>query len=172
MRSVPSRPKRRLQLLVALLAASPAPVIAQTSTATSALPGAYVLPAEGARTVTWYGWETLSFDASLGVALLATAAVLAHQESNDLWLIPVGLPYIAATPIVHAVHDNLLGTLISGAIRLIVPASTFAIIRATCEGRFCRDSKIGNQAALWSGFALSLFLAPLVDAALFAWEER
>jgi hypothetical protein len=155
---------------VLLLLMAPAVAQGQTSTATTADP--YVLPAEGARTISWYGWETLSFDATFGVAVIASAVVLAHQAQSELWAAPIALPYIIATPIAHGVHDNLTAGLISGGIRLVVPATTFAIIRATCEGEFCRGSSVAHQGALWIGFVLSMVLSPLVDAALFAWEEN
>jgi hypothetical protein len=153
-----------------LLALWPSLAVAQTETATIA--DAYTMPAEGARTIEWYGWETLSFDATFGVALLASAAVLAHQKQSDAWIAPIGLPYLIATPIVHGLHESVAAALISAGIRLIVPAATFAIIRATCDGTFCRESSTAHQAGLWTGFTISLFIAPLIDAALFAWEER
>jgi hypothetical protein len=144
---------------------------AQTETATIA-DDTYVLPAEGARTITWYGWETLSFDLTFGLAVIASAIVLAHQHQHEGWLAPIGLPYIVATPIAHGFHDNLVLALISGGIRLVLPAAAYAVIRATCDGRFCVESSVGHQAALWTGFVVGLAIGPLVDAILFAWEEE
>ncbi len=155
-------------MLVALsLVAAPA-AYAQTYTSTDA----YVLPAEGAVTISWYGWETLSFDATFGAALLAAAVVLANQRQSDYWLAPIALPYVVATPIAHGVHDNVTSALISASLRLALPTATYAIIRASCTGAFCRDSSTGTEVLLWSGLLVSLVLTPLIDAALLAWERR
>ena len=166
-----SSPASHVLPLIAVLAWAPSAARAQTETATVA-DDTYVLPAEGARTITWYGWETLSFDATFGVAVLAAAVVLAHQDQREVWLAPIGLPYVVATPIAHGFHDNVGAALISVGLRVALPASAYAIVRALCDGPFCEESSIGHRAALWSGFVLSLLVAPLVDAALFAWEEQ
>src|SRR5688572_12851099 len=75
-------PGLRAPVLLIALVWAPSMARAQTETATVA-DDTYVLPAEGARTITWYGWETLSFDATFGVAVLASAIVLAHQNQRE-----------------------------------------------------------------------------------------
>lgn len=127
-------------------------------------------PAEGAQTLRWYGWKTIAVDGAFAATLFGSLAALAATHSSDAWLAPIAAPYVVGVPMTHVFHDNLLAAILSGVLRLIVPAGAYLVPRFTCEERFCEDSTVARVVML-SGLVTTVVLIPILDAALFSWEE-
>jgi hypothetical protein len=75
---------------------------------------------------TWYGWQTLIADVpSLGLLVAGSATMLYSGPQDDQpVLFAIGLGgYVAATPILHLVHDNEWAPF-SLALRVVGPALT------------------------------------------------
>lgn len=162
-------------LAAAAVAVAPAGAAAQTRTTTTAgLPTVaredMMMPTEGAKTLRWYGWHSFAIDGAAVLTFVATAVALAREGASDAWLPVAGLPYIVGTPIDHVSHGNIGAALLTGGLRLLVPAGAYVGARFTCDTAFC-EGKTTSQIFLWGGLIGTLVLIPIIDAALLAWER-
>jgi len=116
----------------------------------------------------WYGWQTLTADASALVLLISAATVGDHDEGLAQALAIGSLAtYVAGGPIVHGVHGNPGRAIGSLGLRAGAPVAG-ALLGAANEdchgGDFC-----GMQGA-FVGFAVGAGVAMVLDAAFLAHE--
>lgn len=116
---------------------------------------------------TWYGWQTLLADAVTGSVLFG---LLASDPDDADPVVAALVAWGLATPIVHAVHGNLL----HGGASILLRAGAVGLSYLTFIFAFIASWN-GSSAAygfVWVAIAGSIIGVAAIDAAALAYTER
>lgn len=122
----------------------------------------------------WYGWQTLTTDAS-AIAVAALAATLDGNATAQPPAIGIALgTYLLGGPLVHAFHGQGGKAGGSFAVRLLAPVTLGGLAWAASQCNPIADGdmcSLGTVVATIGGAALGAVVASVVDAAAIAHED-
>jgi hypothetical protein len=125
----------------------------------------------------WYGWQTLGFDAAT-VAVILVGAAISTKRPPTLYEEPRPRPtafvdigagiFLTGPPIVHFAHGNLWQGLGSASLRVAAPIVGYLLGSLV-------DSRFGGSAAGPSGSTFGLVIggvgAATIDATMLGWDR-
>ena len=127
-----------------------------------------VADAAPAGSLSWYGYQTFSADAT-AIALLWVAA---EKDWDPAAVATVGV-YVLGAPTVHALHRRPLATVGSLALRVFLPfiGSAVGAASADCSVRVVNDENCDFGGTV-VGFVVGAAAAMVIDSAAVAWERK
>lgn len=158
-------------MLSALLALQ---LLASPQTPPPVVSGAAASPADKQpQVVTWYGLQTIIADGSAvlltGTGFVLLSTLVDHKPGNTFTGVGIGL-FFVVTPIVHLVHGNGLGALLSVGVRLLSlwgAGAVGAVVSVFRHGLFTGQT---HNEEIYIALVAGQVLAGVIDAQRIAFE--